>query len=474
MVKLVKKAKGLMKRMSIKNGTLVPPEFEECEPSVDFRQAEPAEVPIVIVGAGIVGLVLALALDKHCGLKVDLYEQAEAFHDDVGAGMACYPNGLRVIRDISPDLLRQLREVGYSYDYRRWERHDGTEVAKADEKVLSFADDQVRAFGIRRWKLQKVLFEAVEAAGIRIHFNKRLVEIEHLDEAKMNLKFEDGTTRETNLLFAADGSKSIVRTLASRGKYKLNYTGTTCLMGISKVPQRENALYLPSSITSKCHGAFYPTSPIEQCFQLHFPTAESQAQESLGGWGGPALTIAREDCQTLAETLEKDGWDAKYIQPIRHVDKAIKVGYSTLDPPLESFVFGRVVLLGDAAHPPVPYLGQGAQQGLEDAGTIALLLRHLCTKDLGNGTHFSFRKLQIALHLYDSLRLVRTNDILESGKLTGIQQQKRAESRTYNRVREEQIRRDVFYNETNPSLLPAVNHDYSAAVLEALEEVASR
>lgn len=77
--------------------------------------------PVLIVGAGIVGLVLALALDKYCGLKVELYEQAQAFADDVGAGMGMYPNGLRVIRDISPDLLKQIQEAGFPYLLRRFE-----------------------------------------------------------------------------------------------------------------------------------------------------------------------------------------------------------------------------------------------------------------------------------------------------------------------------------------------------------------
>jgi ribulose 1,5-bisphosphate synthetase/thiazole synthase len=77
--------------------------------------------PIIIVGAGIVGLVLALALEKHCGIKVDVYEQAVAFQDDVGAGMGCYPNGLRVIEDISPDLLADIQDIGYPYLLRRYE-----------------------------------------------------------------------------------------------------------------------------------------------------------------------------------------------------------------------------------------------------------------------------------------------------------------------------------------------------------------
>lgn len=77
--------------------------------------------PVLIVGAGIVGLVLALALDKHCDHKVELYEQAPAFVDDIGAGMGMYPNGLRVIRDISPDLLHKIQQAGYPYLLRRFE-----------------------------------------------------------------------------------------------------------------------------------------------------------------------------------------------------------------------------------------------------------------------------------------------------------------------------------------------------------------
>jgi 2-polyprenyl-6-methoxyphenol hydroxylase-like FAD-dependent oxidoreductase len=80
---------------------------------------EPAQV--VIAGAGIVGLVLALALHKHVGVKAELYEQASGFQDGVGAGMGMYPNGLRVIRDISPLLLHQIQEQGYPYLFRRWE-----------------------------------------------------------------------------------------------------------------------------------------------------------------------------------------------------------------------------------------------------------------------------------------------------------------------------------------------------------------
>lgn len=86
---------------------------------VSHQSHKPAK--IVISGAGIVGLTLALGLKKHIGITPELYEQAPTFQEDIGAGMGMYPNGLRVIRDISPKLLASIRESGYPYLYRRWE-----------------------------------------------------------------------------------------------------------------------------------------------------------------------------------------------------------------------------------------------------------------------------------------------------------------------------------------------------------------
>eukprot|EP00980_Cylindrotheca_fusiformis_P019575 scaffold6784_cov108-Cylindrotheca_fusiformis.AAC.17 len=77
--------------------------------------------PILIAGAGIVGLVLALSLNKEIGVKPEIYEQATAFQDGIGNGIGMYPNGLRVIRSISPELLSKIRSAGYPYLCRRWE-----------------------------------------------------------------------------------------------------------------------------------------------------------------------------------------------------------------------------------------------------------------------------------------------------------------------------------------------------------------
>lgn len=192
--------------------------------------------------------------------------------------------------------------------------------------------------------------------------------------------------------------------------------------------------------------------------------------------------MEQDGCIRLADQLIEDGWDDRYVEPLRHVTKALKIGFSTLDPPLESYFFGRIVLVSDACHPPTPYLGQGAQMGLEDAGTLALLLKKFCMRPGSvlvtpkegfhtNHSSFDVTHVDTALLLYDQLRRPRAQGTLSLSKQWGGQQQRRAASPQYNKMREEAIRRDIFYHETLPILLPVVRHDYAVDVRTAIAEV---
>lgn len=373
-------------------------------------------------------------------------------------------------------------------------------MATADERKLTRSDghdhlDDLQPIGVRRWKLQKILYEAVLAAGIKVHFRKRLEHLEELSDQTVRIRFSDGTERRTCLLIGVDGSKSQVRTLVTQGKHQLKYTGTTCLMGISNVGRLERGLCLPSSDTTKCHGAFYPTGKNEQCFQFHFPASVHQETQhdatrvdpKTFSWGGLTHNVSQEECSRLADQLKDEGWDDKYIQPLRNVSKALRIGFSTLDPPLETFFFGRTVLVSDACHPPTPYLGQGAQMGLEDAGTLALLLKEFCVRssdkaafsEISNGRTpvqptMDFTEIDKALALYDRIRRPRTTEILGNSKLWGLQQQKRAANQRYSQMREETIKREIFYHETLPMLLPAVRHDYVEDVNKAILDLAAQ
>jgi 2-polyprenyl-6-methoxyphenol hydroxylase-like FAD-dependent oxidoreductase len=333
----------------------------------------------------------------------------------------------------------------------------------AEESMLG--EDDLQPMGIRRWKLQKVLLEAVKAIGIIVVFRKKVREVQPLPSGLVELKFYDGTSRRTKLLLAADGAKSSIRTAVAGHLTKLRYTGITCLYGTASVPRETRGICLPSSGTTKCHACFYPTGPTEQCFQFHIPTSPNSKTE--GGWATMLKRVGQEECRQLAKELQNDGWDQKYLKPLYHAEQAMKVPFALLRPPLKSFVYNRIVLIGDAAHPTVPYLGQGAQQGLEDSGTLALILQNLCLDSQGI---FLLDRIDTALEIYNQMRVPRTAEILENAKRMGQMQQKRADNkRGYNQAKEELIRRDVFFHETMPVILPGATYNYREQVGKVLQ-----
>jgi len=325
-----------------------------------MKQTEPK---IIIAGAGIVGLTLALALKKNIGIKPTMYEKASAFHDNIGASMSLYPNGLRVIRDINPILLEKVRDSGCSYSFRKSERHDGTEYAVADEKAsMEHIDEDLHSMGISRWRLHKILYETCLDEGISIHFSKKVNDVKELGEAGVKILFQDGQDVVADILFAADGLNSVVRKIFTKGDLK--YTGTTCIMGTSIMPHRAEGISLVTSTTTKCHGASFPThrGENEQCFQFHIPCAEV-SEASSRNWGTLTQDEGQKEIKLLETKLQEDNWDCKYVDLLKNVKQCVKIGILSLEKDLDRLVFTkdcRVILCGDAkGHPPLPYLGQG-------------------------------------------------------------------------------------------------------------------
>lgn len=119
-----------------------------------------------------------------------------------------YPNGLKVIRDISPLLLLKIRENAKPFVYRRWTRHDGSEVAVGQEKyLLKYKNEQdaeqLSSIGLRRWKLQKALLEECIEQGIQVHFGKRVEMVENTSSG-VQVNFADSTVIECDYLFGCD------------------------------------------------------------------------------------------------------------------------------------------------------------------------------------------------------------------------------------------------------------------------------
>lgn len=104
--------------------------------------------------------------------------------------------------------------------------------------------------------------------------------------------------------------------------------------------------------------------------------------------------------------------------------------------------------------------------GLEDAGTIAMLLSELC---LDEGGRFNLENFAEAMTIYERIRIPRTLEINKISKSWGETQAKRAKRELYRQSKEEKIRRDVFFHETLPILIPGSTYNYREAVSEYLK-----
>ncbi|KAJ1563737.1 hypothetical protein HK405_000961 [Cladochytrium tenue] len=260
---------------------------------------------VVISGGGIAGLLLALALKRLLFLDPVIYEQASGYADEVGGAIGLYPNGQRVIRDVSPDLFRVIRDVAYPYLYRRWLRADGSEVAVAEEKFICEWDSpeeerDLSSVGIRRWRLQRALADACEEEDITIMFGTRVDRVASQDPITgvVSLELSTGETVDADLVFGCDGVKSVLRSSLFPAS-EPEYTGVTVLMGVADIPREKRGICFPSSATSGFHACYYPTGPEEQIFQIFFPTPERPES-----WKALTAEEGREECYALAEKMK--------------------------------------------------------------------------------------------------------------------------------------------------------------------------
>ncbi|KAI9366858.1 hypothetical protein DFJ73DRAFT_5962 [Zopfochytrium polystomum] len=440
----------------------------------------PATPRVIVAGGGIAGLLLALALKKKLALDPVVYEQAPGFAPNIGGAIGLYANGLRVVRDIHPPLLAAIRAAGLPYLYRRWMRHDGTEVAVGEERHLSswatLEDERdLASIGIRRWKLQQALADACADAGVAVRFGLRVVGVAGRDAATgvVALELSDGSRVEADLVFGCDGARSVLRGSLFPAT-EPEYTGVTCLMGAADVPRSLRGICFPSSSTSKFHACYYPTGPEEQIFQIYFPTPEKPET-----WKALSEEEGRLECEDLAAKMAADGWDKQFTEPLLKASSVLRTGLRARKP-IPVWHSGRIVLLGDAAHPPVPYIGQGAMMAIEDVGILVTILKCLCS-DSGSGggvgAVFSFAHLETAFRLYERLRLPRTTRMLESSMSLGQMQLLRASDPSSAEVeaKEQSIKADVAKYGTLPIMKSGASYNYLEETRKALlEHLSSR
>src|SRR5882672_5726825 len=309
---------------------------------------------VVIIGGGIGGLFAANALIGQ-GLRVSVYEQASAL-GEVGAGVYVTPNAVRHLERVGlgPAVEQWGARVGRDSYYFR---HDGTPIAPVQ---VSDASGWNATFGMHRADFVDFL-AANLPAGI-VHTGHRAIGFEQNGDVA-RVKFANGATAEAEVVVAADGIHSELRSYVFPPS-KPVFHGTISYRGLvsrERLPNWPMDRWQMWAGPSK-HFLVFPVRHGAMVNYVGFVPADEEMKESWSAPGDPAVL-----------RREFEGWDSRIGNVLRQVDRTFRWALYDREP-LPTWTNGRLTLLGDAAHPMLPHLGQGANQSIEDGMALATIL----------------------------------------------------------------------------------------------------
>jgi salicylate hydroxylase len=363
---------------------------------------------IGIVGAGIGGAALALALHRR-GMEAHLFERAAAF-GEIGAGVQMTPNAAKVLQALG--LGEGLDRVGFLPEAmvgRNWET--ARQLFRTPLK-----DVCPRLFGADFYHVHRADLHALLTEGLpadRVTFNAQCTGVEQAGDQAIAM-FADGTRFEADLIVGADGIHSVVRE-GLWGKSAAQFTGHMCWRAL--VPVEQHPLPFVSPDASFWMG---PKAHIVTYYVKGGAAVNIVAVNESAGWVAESWTEPSSREELLAAF---EGWHPDIVELFQRTDSSTTFKWGLFDrDPMERWSRGRITLLGDAAHPMLPFLSQGAAMALEDGYVLATALDH-------------FEDIEIALDAYEKERRPRT---------ARVQLEARERGRTYHLSSpEEQARRDL-------------------------------
>ncbi len=329
---------------------------------------------ISIIGAGLGGLTSALCLAR-TGHDITVYEQSDAL-TEVGAGIQLTPNAMAVLTDLGLERDVIERSLPNSSVVLR--------DYKSSRNIVTVGfDPRLGAFRfIHRADLLEILVRACEVAGVQLCLGKRLKRY----EAKSNtLTFEDGTMVTSTLVVGADGVKSVLRKELF-GRHAPFFTGQTAWRAIvpNTVGHPECAIL---RMAPKRHVVSYP---LRGGADVNLVLIQEKFGWTDEGWSVPSTRDAVQEAF--------GDFSADMPELIAGIDKVFHWGlfrHQVANPMIK----GAAVLLGDAAHPTLPFMAQGANMAIEDGMILARCIG-------------AYSNVDQALHAYQAARFERVSKIV--------------------------------------------------------------
>jgi salicylate hydroxylase len=350
--------------------------------------AEGTGLRVAIVGGGIGGLFAANALRER-GIQATVYEQAPGL-TEIGAGVQLTPNSVRLLQHVG--LGDEIDRCGARASARsQYYRHDATPIAPV---TTTDSSGWNAVMGMHRADLIDIL--AAPLPDESVYTGHRCTGLTQTSDAAL-LEFANGSTVEADVVVAADGIHSSLRhhvTEPAKPIYSgsVGYRGLVAIDRLPGWPRDEIQLWMGDGR----HFLVFPVRGGEMLNYVGFLPADESLAESWSAPGDPAVLAA-----------EFADWDPRVPRLLSQVD--VVFGWGLYDrEPLGRWTAGRLTLLGDAAHPMLPHLGQGANQAMEDGAALAFFLSWMPDSP------------QVALQTYETFRRERTTAIQSGSRRSGM------------------------------------------------------
>jgi FAD-dependent urate hydroxylase len=338
---------------------------------------------VIVIGAGVGGTSAALALQK-LGHEVVVYDRMRE-NRPVGAALSLWSNGVKVLNWLG--LGPQVAALGGQMDdMAYYDGHTGDELCRFSLAPVTTQTGQ-RPYPVARADLQQLMMDAVGPANI--HLGRQLVAVSD-DGQTATATFADGSTDTADLLIGADGARSLVRDYVTEPtgiRPERTYSGYVNYNGLVAADERIGPLDQWTTFVGdgkRC--AVMPVAGDRFYFFVDVPGPSGVIEDRMaaletafGSWGAPGVRALLDGIDPDTSLNRVEIWD---------ID------------PFDTWVRGRVAILGDAAHNTAPDIGQGACSALEDSFALGIVF---ATSTLG---------VEDSLKRYERIRTERAGDLV--------------------------------------------------------------
>jgi salicylate hydroxylase len=315
----------------------------------------PRSLKVLIAGGGIGGITAALALRRR-GIEAVLFEQADAFRQ-VGAGIQVSSNAVRVLRGLDlADTLARVAVYPEARDYRAWD--SGERLFWTPLGARAEAHFGAPYYHVHRADLLDVLLSGLGDA--HCHLNARVASFEQ-DANGVAVTVGDGRSFAGDALIGADGIHSTVRGQLFGAEYP-RYTGNVAWRGL--VPAERVAHLGLERVTGVWMG------PDRSIVQYYVSSGRTFNWIGISRSAEPGRESWLAEGKIEDALAEYAGWHSTVRAVIGATPRVLRQALYDREP-LPDWRLGRAALLGDAAHPMLPFYAQGAAQSIEDAAVIA-------------------------------------------------------------------------------------------------------